>query len=132
MPFKELAQLKQNETSKAYMLEFQKLLVMVTDISMDHLVFLFTEGLVEPLKGYVKTHKIATLKDAMNLTRDMQNPLPKTKYPPKPTFPSKFKDDKKPWQKYLIGMDKKDGPSKEELKRKKTMFHMPSTMDTHA
>ena len=75
----------------------------------------------------VKAHKSITLKDAMNLTRYLQNALSKTKYPHKPTFPSKFKDDKKPWQKDSIGKDKKDGPSKEELKRKKLCFtfHQP-------
>ena len=30
----------------------------------------------------MKAHKTTTLKDAMNLTRDLQNVLPRTKYPP--------------------------------------------------
>ena len=43
LPFKELAQLKQVGTSEAYMLEFEKLLVMVSDVSMARLVLLFTK-----------------------------------------------------------------------------------------
>ena len=64
---------------------------MVSDVSMDRLVLLFIEGLKKPLRRPVKSHKLATLKDAMNLTRDLQNVLPRTKYPPKTNFPSKFK-----------------------------------------
>ena len=40
LPFKELAQLKQTGTLEAYMLEFQNISVMVSDISMDQLVIL--------------------------------------------------------------------------------------------
>ena len=39
IPFKELAQLNQGGTPKAYMLEFEKLLVMVFDVSMARLKF---------------------------------------------------------------------------------------------
>ena len=80
------------------MLEFENLSVMVPYVSMDRLVLLFTEGLTEHLRGIVKSHKPATLKDAMNLTRDFQNVFPRTKYPPMPNFPSKFKEGKKPWK----------------------------------
>ena len=52
------------------MMEFQKLLVKVADVFMGRLVFLFTEGFYEPLKGLVKYHKPTTLKDVMILTRD--------------------------------------------------------------
>ena len=87
LPFKELAQLKQVGTPEAYMLEFEKLSVMVSDVSMDMLVLLFTKGLKKPLRGIAKYHNLVTLKDSMNLTRDLQNVFPKTKYPPKPNFP---------------------------------------------
>ena len=63
------------------MLEFENLLVMVYDVSMARLVLQFTEGLTEPLKGIVKSHNPSTLKDAMNLTRDLQNVLLKTRSP---------------------------------------------------
>ena len=64
---------------------------MVSDVYMVRLVFLFSEGLTKPLKGLMKSHKLATLKDAMNLTRDLQNVFPKNKYPYNPNFPPKFK-----------------------------------------
>ena len=98
LPFKELAQLKQVGTPEAYMLEFENISVMVSDVSMDRLVLLFTEGLKEPFIGIFKSHMPATLKDAMNLTRDLQNVFPRIKYPPKPNLPSKFKEGKKQWK----------------------------------
>ena len=61
------------------MLEFEKISVMVSDVSMARLVLLFTNGLKEPLRGLLKSHKLSTFKDAMNLTRDLQNMLPRTK-----------------------------------------------------
>ena len=98
LPLKELAQLKQVGTPKAYMLEFKNISVIVSDVSMARLVSLCTEGLRGPLRGLMKSHKPATLKDSMNLTRDFQNVLPRVKYLPKPNFPSKFKESKKPWK----------------------------------
>ena len=86
---------------------------MVYDVSMDRLALLFTEGLTEPLRGLVKSHNPATLKDAMNLTRDLQNVLPRTKYPINPNFPSKFKEGKEACQKDSSTKENKGGPSKE-------------------
>ena len=94
LPFK----LKQVGTLEAYMLEFEKISVMVYDICMARLVLIFIEVLTEPFRGLMKSHKPATLKDSMNLTRDLQNILPRTKYTPKPNFPSKFNEGKKPWK----------------------------------
>ena len=122
LPFKEIAQLKKIGTPEAYMLEFENLSVMVSDVLMARLVLLFTKGLKEPLKGLMKTHEPATLKDAMNLTRDLQNVLPKIKYPPKPNFPSKFKEGRNPWKNEYFFKENKGGPSKEELKRNKLCF----------
>ena len=76
----------------------------VADISMERLVLLFTKGLEEPLKGLVKSHKPTNLNDAMSLTRDLQNVLPRTRFPPKPN--SRF--ERKPW--------KKDEPDKKSFK----------------
>ena len=59
---------------------------MVSDVYMVRLVFLFTEGLTEPLKGIMKSHKPVALKDAINLTRDLQNVLPKKNIPIIPIF----------------------------------------------
>ena len=75
---------------------------MVFDVSMDRFVLFFTEGIKKPFRGVVKSHKLATFKDSMNLIRDLQNVLPRTKYPPKPNFPSKLKEGKKLWKKGLL------------------------------
>ena len=69
------------------MLEFENLSVMVSDVSMARMVLLFTEGFTEPFRGILESHKLSTSMDAMNLTRDLQNVLPRTKYPPQEKFP---------------------------------------------
>ena len=89
---------------------------------MDQLVLLYTEVLVEPLKEMVKSHNPTTLKDAINLTRDLQNVFPKTRYSPKPDFPSKLKEGRKPWKNDSFLKDKNEGPRKEELKINKLCF----------
>ena len=58
----------------------------------------------------------------MNLTRDLQNVLPRTKSPPKPNFPSKFKEGKKPWKNDSFSKENKGGTSKEELRINKLCF----------
>ena len=85
---------------------------MVFDVSMARLVLFFTKGLKKYLRGLVKFHKPTTLKDSMNLTRDLQNVIPRTKYPPKPNFHSKFKEGKKPWKKDSYTKENKGGPRK--------------------
>ena len=85
-------------------MEFQKLSVKVDDVSMGRLVFLFTEVFYEPFKFFFKSHKPTILKDAMRLTRDLQNVLPRTRFPPKPNF----KFEKNPW--------KRDAPDNNPLK----------------
>jgi hypothetical protein len=47
------------------------MVVKVTDISEQRLVMLFTEGLVERLKGWVKAFRPPTLHDAMKKTQYM-------------------------------------------------------------
>jgi hypothetical protein len=46
--FRELAQLKQRGILEAFIFEFHRLAMMVTDISEARLVMLFVEGLLEP------------------------------------------------------------------------------------
>ena len=53
--FYELAQLKQSGGLESYINEFQRLSVMVYDISKHRQVMLFMEGLTEPLRGWVKS-----------------------------------------------------------------------------
>ena len=90
--------MKQVGTPIEYMLEFQRLSVNVVDVSMGRLVFIFTEGFGDTLKVLVKSHKPTNLNDAMSLTRDLQNVLPITRFPPKPNF----KFERKPWKKMHI------------------------------
>lgn len=49
MYFQELTQLRQKGSLESYVVEFQRLVVMVTDLSMTWLIMLFVEGLLEPL-----------------------------------------------------------------------------------
>jgi len=55
--FRELAQLKQTGSAEAFISEFQRIAVMVTDVSESRLTMLFTEALTEPLRGWVKAYK---------------------------------------------------------------------------
>ena len=59
--FIELAQLKQTDSVEAFVSEFRRVAVMVTDVSESKLVMLFTEALNEPLHGWVKAYKPSTL-----------------------------------------------------------------------
>ena len=74
--FRELAQLKQTSSAKAFISEFQRIAVMVTDVSESRLTMLFTEALTEPLRGWVKAYKPLTLQDAISRARDLQGSVP--------------------------------------------------------
>ena len=63
--FRELTQLKQTGTAQMYIEEFQRLAVMVQDILPTILMMLFTEGLMEPLKGWVKAFKPTYLQEVI-------------------------------------------------------------------
>ena len=94
--FRELAQLKQTGSPEAYISEFQRVAVMLSDIPEGRLVMLFVEGLMEPLRGWVKAYKPTSLQDAVNRARDMQDAIPKSWFPPKPTFTPKTKETRPP------------------------------------
>jgi hypothetical protein len=119
--FRELAQLRQTGTPEAYIAEFEKVVVQVTDISEHRLVMLFTEGLAEPLRGWVKAFKPTTLQDAIMKTLDMTDTVPKTKGPTKPYIPPKPQDNKS-FQKDGTGKDRMDEETRRELRRKKLCF----------
>jgi hypothetical protein len=55
---------------------------------------LFTEGLTEPLRGWVKAYQPHTLQDAIQRTRDLADSMPKTKPFTKPFVPQRDKDQK--------------------------------------
>ena len=71
---------------------------MVPDLSAARRVYMFIDGLDEPLHGLVKSTKPNTLQDAIEKARDIQDALPKEKatFQHKPSFPLKGKDEKAP------------------------------------
>jgi hypothetical protein len=75
--FRDLAQLRQTGTAEAFVSEFQRVAVAVTDISEPRLVMLFIEGLTEPLRGWVKAYRPHSLQDAIRCTRDLADSVQK-------------------------------------------------------
>ena len=115
--FRELAQLKQTGSADAFISEFQRIAVMVTDISESRLIMLFTEALIEPLRGWVKSYRPTTLADAIRWTRDLQDTVPKNRFPPRTNVPIKDKE-RKPWPK----KEWMDNDTRQDLRRKKLCF----------
>jgi hypothetical protein len=95
--------------------------MVVTDISDPRLIMLFTEGLTEPLRGWVKAYKPHTLQDAILRTRDLADSVPKTKSFSKPFVPQKDRD-RKPFQREWKGKEKLDDETRRERMRKKLCF----------
>ena len=100
-PFMGLAKLKQSGNLETYISEFLKLYVMVPDLSAARRVYMFIDGLTEPLHGLVKSTKPTTLQDSIERARYLQYALLKAKetIQQKPSFPSKGKDEKAPFSK---------------------------------
>jgi hypothetical protein len=119
--FRELAQLKQTGSVEAFIAEFQRVVVMVTDVSESRLIMLFVEALAEPLRGWVKAYKPTTLQDAIGRTRDLQEAVPKNRFPARPIIPLRDKD-KKPFQREWPRREKMDEDTRRELRRKKLCF----------
>jgi hypothetical protein len=92
---RELTQLKQTGTTEAFIEEFQRLAVMVQDISPTRLMMLFTEGLMEPLKGWVKAFKPTNLQDAIWRMRDL-GPAARPKFIPRPPLNTGGRDQRPP------------------------------------
>jgi hypothetical protein len=63
--FRDLAQLRQTGTTEAFITEFQWVAMVVIDISEPRLIMLFTEGLTEPLRGWVKAYTPPIFHDAI-------------------------------------------------------------------
>ena len=99
--FKDLAQLKQTGSAETFISEFQRISVMVSNISESRLIMLFTEALINPLRGWVKAYKPITLQDVISRTRNLQDFVPKNKPPQKPTNLSKNKKKTVPQKKWL-------------------------------
>jgi hypothetical protein len=119
--FRDLAQLRQTGTTKAFITKFQQVAVAMTDISETRLIMLFTEGLTEPLRGWVKAYRPPTLQDAILRTRDLADSVPKTKTFSKPFVPQRDRD-RKPFQREWKGKEKLDDETRRELMRKKLFF----------
>jgi hypothetical protein len=92
---------------EAFISNFKRISVMVTDISEARLVMLFTEGLTEPVRGWVKAYKPTSLQDAISRARDLQESVPKPKFTPRPNFPTKF-NDRGPPQRDWTGRNRMD------------------------
>lgn len=92
--FRELAQLKQTGGLEYSISDFQRLSVMVSDISDRRLVVLFIEGLSEPLKGWVKAFDPFNLQEAIKKARSMEHATPTNKFQSKGASSSK---DNKPF-----------------------------------
>jgi hypothetical protein len=101
---------------------FRDLQSQVTDISEQRLVMLFTEGLSEPLHGWVKAFKPETLQDAISQDTGHGGCSLKEKTFSKPFIPQKNKD-KKPFQKEGTSKEKLDEATRNELRRKKLCFN---------
>jgi hypothetical protein len=115
--FRDLAQLRQIGTVEAFITKFQQVAVAVTDISEARLIMLFTEGLTEPLRRWVKAYKPHTLQDAILRTRDLTDTKPFSK----PFVPQKDQD-RKAFQREWKGKEKLDDETRRELMRKKLCF----------
>ena len=94
---------------------------MVTDMSESRLTMLFTEALTEPLQGWVKAYKTLTLQDAISRARDLQDSIPKNKFPLKTNFLVRDKD-RKPFQQDVPKKTWLDEDTKKDLRRKKLCF----------
>jgi hypothetical protein len=82
---------------------------------------LFTEGLTEPLKGWVKAYRPPTLQDAILRTRDLEDSVPKTKNFSKPFVPQRDRY-RNPFHREWKGKEKLDDETRRELMRKKLFF----------
>ena len=109
--------MRQTSTPEAFITEFQRLAIKVTDISEQRLVMLFTEGLIEPLNGWVKHFRPPTLQYSIKKTQNMANTMVR-KAPIKTFIPQKRQTTKFP-QLTWTGKDGLDEDTWKELRRKK-------------
>lgn len=74
--FRKLATLKQSTTVSAYIEEFHKIAVMVPYISKKRLVFLFIEGLLDLIRGFVKAFEPPSLQVATRRALSLEVSMP--------------------------------------------------------
>ena len=94
--FMSLAKLKQSGNAETYSSEFLRLSVIVPDLSAVRRVYMFIDGLDEPLLGLVKSTKPTILHDAIERDIDLKDALlkPKANFQHKTSFPSKGEEEK--------------------------------------
>ena len=114
--------------TKAYIEEFHRLAVMVQDIFPTSLMMLFTEGLMEPLKGWVKYFKPTNLQDAIWRMRDL-GLASKTKFIPRKPLNVGGRDSRPPMNQggrdprgFDRGRGRGDENTRRELRRKQLCF----------
>jgi len=84
---------------------------------------LFVERLFQPLCGWVKGYQPTTLRDAVGKTRDMQDVVPRSKFPTKPSFPQRNKEAKPIQKEYT----EKSQPNHPSLKGTRSLNLLPTT-----
>jgi hypothetical protein len=101
---------------------------MVQDVSQSRLMMLFTEGLMEPLKGWVKAFKPTNLQDAIWRTRDL-GPAAKSKFIPRPPLNTRGRDQRPPMNQggrdprgFDRGRGRMDENTRRELRRKQLCY----------
>jgi len=112
--FRELTQIKQTGFIEAFIEEFQRVVVKVSDMSESRLLMIYTEALNEPLRGWVKAFKPTTLQDAIERTRDLIGAASKNKFTPK----SRVIDKPTGTRKFDRGKEPLDEATRRELRRK--------------
>lgn len=69
--FKKLSTLKQTSSLGEYIEEFEWIIFQVQNISPNRVVFLFINGLLDPLKFLVKNFEPTNLEDVINRTMNL-------------------------------------------------------------
>ena len=74
--FKELSKLKQTKSVNEYIEEFQKVAVMVPNMSEKRIVYLFLDGFEDFVKGLVKHFSPSTLQEAIKRILQLETCVP--------------------------------------------------------
>jgi hypothetical protein len=120
--FRDLAQLRQTGTTEVFITDFQRVAVAVTNISESKLIMLFTKGITDPLRGWVKAYMPPNLWDSILCTQDLADSVPKTKNFSKPFVPQRDRH-RNPFQREWKGKEKLDDETRRELMRKNIFFN---------
>jgi hypothetical protein len=115
--FRELTQLIQTGSPEVYIEDFQRIAVMIQDVSQMGLMMLFTEGLMEPLRGWVKGG-----------TRYLGS-TSKSRFTPRPPQNTGGRDQRLPMNQggrdqrgFDRGRDRMDENTRRELRRKQLCY----------